>query len=266
MRRMTGRDESAVLEYLRDHVSECIYLYIDLQKYGTENPDVQFWCTWKGEKPDTVLMKYYDSFQIFSANEAWDVEETVRLLEEYPVTTICGKKSMIEELSARLPEYTAAYGVVVKEEDYREFPQFASIREAVPEDAVEIARLMCTDEEFGDNYEVETLTRQLADRMREKVGRSYVMWEDGKIVAHTGIFAENEEIAVESGLIVDAAYQSKFYGIIIHEYIKKQLLEEGKKLYGFRIKGRMKRCTKAANSDPVCGFYGKLTRRKESEG
>lgn len=266
MRRVTENEESTVLKYLQDHVSECIYLCIDLQKYGTKNPDALFWCSWENDEPDTVAMKYYDSFQIFSANEKWDTVSTAELIKEHPVMTISGKASMIEELSGLLPEYTAAYGVIVEEADYREFRQFETIREAVPEDAMEIARLMCTDQEFGDNYEIETLARQLADRMREKAGRSYVMWEDGKIVAHTAIFAENGEIAVESGLIVDAAYQSKFYGMIIHEYVKKQLAQEGKKLYGFRINDRMKRCTKAVDSDPVCGHYGKLTRRKENEG
>lgn len=266
MRQITGSDMNAILRYLQEHMSDCIYLYIDLQKYGTENPNVQFWCSWKGESPNTVLMKYYDSFQIFSAYEKWDIEETIKLLKEHPVTTISGKANMIEELSALLPEYISAYGVIVDEKDYREFEQFSSIREARPEDATEIARLMCTDEEFENNYKVEVLARQLADRIREKVGRSYIMREDGKIVAHTAIFAENEEVAVESGLIVDAAYQSRFYGMIIHEYIKKQMIKEGKKLYGFRIKERMKRCTKAVDSDPVCGHYGKLTWRSEHEG
>lgn len=266
MRQITGSDMNAILRYLQEHMSDCIYLYIDLQKYGTENPDVQFWCSWKGESPNTVLMKYYDSFQIFSAYEKWDIEETIKLLKEHPVTTISGKANMIEELSALLPEYISAYGVIVDEKDYREFEQFRSIREARPENAMEIARLMCTDKGFGSNYKVEILAQQLADRIREKVGRSYIMQEDGKIVAHTAIFAENEEIAIESGLVADTAYKSKFYGMIIHEYIKKQLAEEGKKLYAFRIKDRMKRCTRAAGSDSVCGYYGKLTRRKKHEG
>ena len=34
---------------------------------------------------------------------------------------------MIEELSGLLPEYTAAYGVIVEEADYREFRQFETI-------------------------------------------------------------------------------------------------------------------------------------------
>lgn len=266
MRQLTGRDVNVILKYLQEHISDCIYLYIDLQKYGTENPNVQFWCSWKGESPNTVLMKYYDSFQIFSAYEKWDIEETVKLLKEHPATTISGKENMIEELSALLPAYVSAYGVIVDEKDYREFEQFESIREARPEDAMEIAHLMCTDKEFGNTYKVEILAQQLADRIRENVGRSYIMQEDGKIVAHTAIFAENEEIAVESGLVVDTAYKSKLYGMIIHEYIKKQLTEEGKKLYAFRIKSRMKRCTRAGINDTVCGYYGKLTWRKEHEG
>lgn len=264
MKKITDSDLELIQNYLHANIEECIYLYIDIRKYGIGHPEVTFWFTEKEGKPDTVLMKYYDSFQIFSANEDWNLEETVELIKKFQVMTICGKRSMIEALSEKLNGYSVAYGVIVREGAYREFKQFSSITKAVPKDAMKIAELMCSDEEFNENYEVDVLAKQLEDRMREGVGRSYVLWEDEKIVAHIGVFAEDEEIAVDSGLIVDEAYKSKFYGMIIHEYLKKQLILEGKRVYGFRIKDSMKRCTKASG-DNVCGEYGKMTWRNENE-
>lgn len=265
MKKLEEKDFDRILNYLREHKTECIYLTIDLEKYGTKSPQVDFWYNETDGEPDTVLMKYYDSFQIFSANPNWNVEEAAEWIAQYEVTTICGKESMIRALSEKLSDYTPAYGVVVKQDTFREFRQFENIRSALPEDAMEIARLMCLDEEFDENYKLEVLAEQLADRMKEGVGRSYVMREDGRIVAHVSVFAENSDMAVVSGLIVAPEYAGKFYGMIIYEYVKMQLMQEGKTVYGFRIKDSMKRCAKAENG-AVCGGYGKLTRRnKENE-
>ncbi len=249
-----------ILAYLKSHLEECIYLTIDLEKYGYQCPEVEFWYTEKEGRPNTVLMKYYDSFQVFSADDKWEAEESAAFMERYHVQTICGKESMIKKLEERMTEYSAQYGIIVKEDTYKEFKQFELVREAEAEDAGEIANLMLTDEDFKMNYSLEELTKQLRDRMNDKMGRSYIIKEDGKIVAHTAIYAECGPAAVESGLIVHEDYKKKLYGMIIHEFIKKKLLSEGKTLYGFRIVDNMQRYAKALGLN-VCGYYGKLTRK-----
>lgn len=261
IKRLNKKDESKALEYLEKYFADCIYLCIDLKRYGTEHPEVLFWYSEAEGELNTVLMKYYDSFQIFSADQSWKAEEYAAFMERFHVTTINGNAEVIQKLDKCMKGYRAAYGVVVQEKKYKEFPQFSLISRAAKEDAGKIARLMCSDKEFGDNYTIEDLSRQLADRMREKIGRSYVLREDGKIVAHVGTFIEDEKIVVESGLIVDEAYKSKFYGLIVHEYLKKVIMEEGKTVYAFRIKDNMQRYTEAGNDD-VCGHYGKMTRRE----
>lgn len=250
-----------ILEYLKRHLEECIYLTIDLEKYGYQCPEAEFWYTEKEGRPDTVLMKYYDSFQIFSADEQWDAKESAELMGTYHVQTICGKESMIRKLEKHMEGYSAQYGIIVKEDSYREFKQFELVREAEAKEAGEIAELMLTDEDFKMNYSPEELTQQLRDRMNDKMGRSYVIKEDGKIVAHTAIYAECGPVAVESGLIVHEDYKKKLYGMIIHEFIKKKLLSEGKTLYGFRVVDNMQRYAKALGLN-VCGCYGKLTRKE----
>lgn len=260
MKKITCREEQEkVLIYLKKHLTECIYLTIDLEIYGFDHPEVVFWYDEKEGELETILMKYYDSFQIFSADEQWDASKSAEVIRPYEVMTICGKESMIVKLAKEMPEYKVQYGIVVKEDAFKEFKQFELIRDAKPEDAREIAELLLTDEDFGMNYSLEGLEKQLSDRMIEKKGRSYVLVEDDKIVAHTAIYAECEDVAVESGLIVHEDYKKKFYGMIIHEFIKKKLITEGKTLYGFRIVDNMQRYAKAVGMN-VCGHYGKMTR------
>lgn len=262
MRKMVENDLKAVKDYLYENLESCIYLYIDLQKYGLDNPNVTFWISEKDGKPYTVAMKYYDSIQVFCNDHEWDAEEMADLIKKYPVTTICGEESLIQKLSEKTGEYDTDYGIIVRAETYQEFDQFSDITKAEPKDAMQIAKLVCSDDDFGENYDVPVLAQQLADRMREGVGRSFVLWQDGEIAAHVAAFAETEEIAVLSGLIAKPEYRNKLYGMIIHEYIKKILLSEGKAVYAFRIKARMKRYAKATG-EKICGHYGKMTRRKE---
>lgn len=254
------RTQEVVLEYLKRHLEECIYMAIDLERYGYQYSEVEFWYTEKEDKLYTVLMKYYDSFQIFSSEDEWNDRESIEFMKQYHVRTICGKESIIKKLEKYMKEYDVQYGIIVREDTYRDFRQFEFIRAATPADAEEIAKLMCMDEDFRMNYSLEGLTQQLADRMNEGMGRSYVIVEDDQIVAHSAIYAECDQIAVESGLIVHEDYKKKLYGMIVHEFIKKVLLSEGKVLYGFRIVENMRRNARALDLN-ICGCYGKMTRK-----
>lgn len=265
MEKLTKERVPELTAYLRMHVEECIYLYIDLQVCGVDNPEVMFWFDENEKGVNTVVMKYYDSFQIFSAYEEWNAGDTRKLMEQYEVTTVCGKKSMIQRLEQDCRDtYGSAYGMIVNEKNYRELPGFDLVARADEKDAPEIAALMCTDEEFGMNYDTKTLTRQLAARIRDKAGISFIIRADGNIAAHAAVFAQYDDIAVESGLIVNPDYKDTFYGMIIHEYIKKYLIESGKRVFGFRIADHMVRYAKASRED-ICGYYGKLTKKRVRE-
>lgn len=265
MKQLTKERVPELTAYLRMYVEECIYLYIDLQVCGVDNPEVMFWFDENEKGINTVVMKYYDSFQIFSAYEDWNARETRQLLDQYEVTTVCGKRSMIERLEQDCREsYDSAYGMIVNEKSYREFSSFDQVETADEKDAPEIAALMCRDEEFGMNYDTETLSRQLAQRIRDKAGISFIIRKDGNIAAHAAVFAQYGDIAVESGLIVNPDYKDTFYGMVIHEYIKKYLILSGKQVFGFRIADYMVRYAKASRED-ICGYYGKLTKKRVRE-
>ncbi|MCI9109035.1 MAG: hypothetical protein HFI00_12710 [Lachnospiraceae bacterium] len=259
LKKLVQRDRDRVLSYLEKNFCDCIYLCIDLEKYGVGHPEVGFWYSERKGEPYLVFMKYYDSIQVFCADDNWKAEEYAEWMNQFSVTMIRGNARAIQKLEGYLEGYHTAYGITVHETEYREFPQFSMVERAGVEDAMEIARLMCADREFGENYTAENLAVQIRDRMIENVGRNFIIRENGKIAAHVGTFIENAKAAVESGLIVDEKYKNKFYGLIVHEYLKKITMQEGKLLYAFRINDAMQRYTRAAN-ESICGYYGKMTR------
>lgn len=250
-----------IIAFLEEYIDHCVYIYIDIVKYGLTHEHIKLWYTERGCKINTVAMKYYDSFQLFSVDVMLDKDKVCTLLRDNPVKTISGNYELIEVLAKNMQdEYEINYGVIVKEDKYREVPGFEKVEAATEKDCYEIAQLMCQDREFNSNYEVDILAEQLANRIKTGVGRSYIIREQEQIVAHVGVFAEAGNVVVESGLIADARYRNRFYGLIIHECLMKILLSEGKKVYGFRIKEEMKNCT-FATDEKVCGYYGKMTRR-----
>ena len=75
IKRLENNEVGKVLWFLEKHFSDCIFLYMDLKKYGVNHPDVNFWYSEKNGGPHTVLMKYYDSFQVYSSECDWQPEE-----------------------------------------------------------------------------------------------------------------------------------------------------------------------------------------------
>ena len=188
------------------------------------------------------------------------MDKICQLLEKYPVKTISGSENIIKEIAPRLSGcYDCNYGIVVKETRYKKLPGFEQVEEATINDCYDIACLMCEDEEFGRNYDVDVLTRQLADRIDTGMGKSYVLREEEKIVGHVATFAEVDDLVVLSGLIVSPLCKNRFGGIVLHEYLKSVYLEEGKFIYAFRIKDKMQRYEKSPGTI-ICGNYGKLTK------
>lgn len=253
-------DVNNIILFLKEHVDHCIYIYIDIVKYGVEHPDIKLWYSETNKGINSVLMKYYDSFQIYSLDVERDKKEICHILEDNPVKTISGNEEVIRTIEkCFLEAYVVNYGIVVKETKYKKLPGFDKVEPALISDCEAIAQLMCQDEEFGNNYEENELARQLKDRMQTGMGKSFVLRENGEIVGHVATFAEADDLVVQSGLIVSKKAKNPFSGLVLHEYMKGVSLENGKSVYAFRIKEEMKKYEKSPGT-VICGHYGKLTR------
>lgn len=251
-----------ILGLVKKDIARCLYLGIDLEVYGLDCPDVTFYYSETGGTIDLVVMHYYDSVRMFTPSGNWDVQECAEFIRPFRPMAVCGEKSMIERIQQFFRDYDAEYGIVIADTEYKKFPQFRLVSQAVEQDIPEITQLMCSTEEFSRNNTPEVLERQLRDRMRMGMGRDFIIRENGVIAAHTAIYAECGEAAVESGLVVHEDYKKKFYGLIIHEYIKKTLSEENKTLYGLRYNDGMQKNARAEKLD-VRAECGKLVPKKE---
>ena len=172
MRRAGQQDQGTILEYLKKSVAECIYMYIDILNYGVVSENIAVWLQEQDGQIELVVMKYFDSFQIYSQRKSIDTGQILALLQEHPVTMISARRDIIEQLEEVCSGYCAVYGAVFDVSHVRRAfrpmggtrPCALEVTEATAEDAAEIAELLCTDETFRVNYREDDLTRQLADR------------------------------------------------------------------------------------------------------
>ncbi len=252
------------LDTVKQNIGQCVYLAIDLETYGLDDPNVTFYYDEIDGELETLIMKYYDSIQMFSPNYNWDEKKYVEFIKSLSPIAVCARKDIIQKLENHFTEYFPEYGIVIADNKYMEFKQFNLVRQAEPGDARRIAELMYSSNEFRQNNTLDVLEKQLYDRMKSGLGRSFIIEEDGIIVAHTAIYAECGNVAIESGLVVHEDYKRKFYGMIIHEYIKKKLSLESKTLYGIRYNDNMQTNAKKEKLD-IRAECGRLILKNKGE-
>lgn len=277
MRRAVEQDKEAILAYLKKEVADCLYMYIDILNYGIASDNMTVWFQEQDGQIELVVMKYYDSFQLYSHKRGIDVAPILELMREHPVRMISARRDIIEQLASVCGDYSAAYGSVfdvshprlvvavdvpAKADTYAEAGEEEAIGAvlAAEADAKEIAELICTNASFDANYNVDNLAAQLAERIRTHTGRSAVIRIDGRIVAHVATYAEAEGIAVMSGLIVLPEYRNYGFIDILSAYLGGQLGKEGKTMYSFAISRKTIRYHRALFAE--CGEYGKLVKMR----
>lgn len=251
-----------ILQYLRKDIENCIYLYIDIYRYGVNNPYMKVWYEKKNDELSMVVMKYHHSFQIYSHLQSPQLDEVWKLMQQYQAAMISGREEIIRKLELLCEgEYFSTFGEILRLTNFYSFGcEDIIIEEATVDDALEIAQLICADDYYKEAYTIDELYEQLTDRMNTKMGRSFIIRDQGKVVAHNSISAETDDVAVAAMLLVDKKYRHTMYGIALEEFIVKKLNAEGKKLFGFSTnKKRKKQFERMGNK--VAATYGKLIKK-----
>lgn len=249
----------SLLPHLEEDIENCLYIYMDLVNGKKENADMDVWVQEKERRPELVLLRYHESFQIYSRSETAHTAAAVQIMERYQPKMISGPEAVIRSLAEQTSGvYRVEYGSVYEVCSERRLPGFLDVQRAVETDAAEIAHLIGMDQKLGGHYDEQNLAQQLRNRIRSGTGRSYIIRGDGRIVAHTAAYAETKKYAVISGTIVHPDYRDKGYYPIISSYIARALKQEGKRSYTFSITPQMMRYHDKI--DRKCGRYGKLTK------
>ena len=260
MQQATSENLDAIISYLKADIPNCIYLYIDITTYGVGNTNIKIWFDQDENGISLVLMKYFDSFQVYTRSENWDIDGVEKIIRQYGLSMISARKEMIEKLYERLSDqYHATYGVVFRLNHYRKTVKTDIVQRATEADVPEIVELMCDDEYYHDQYDPKELEAQLIERMRTGMGRNFIIRDHGKLVVHDATFAETDTFMVSSGFIVHRDYRSTYYCAIMEDFFINQIGNEGKDLYAFITEKRRIKFFQLMKNE-IVAQYGKLTK------
>ena len=243
--KVTEKELARVLEYYRQDRKNCLYSYIDLKKYGLDNPHLTVYmdrapgADSQAEKDlRCVLLQYYTGINVFSDKNDLDVPATAAFLAEKKPSMINGPLVTLEKLYPYFREnydFEAGYVTeLVEKPTHEEAESGGETQEVLPVEKAgeaelpEIAALICTDEGVGGTYTLEGLAAQLLERQRDGFGRNYFIRKNGRIVCHAGTYAEVDDLAVVSGVITAEDSRGQNLADRVVSKLNKELLAEGK--------------------------------------
>lgn len=255
------KDVLKILGYLKKGIQDCIYMYIDIKKYGLKNSAMKVWYdNDENGQLNIVVMKYHTSISLYSNEDDRDLKGVIELIKEYSPNSISAKKVFIEKIYFEMADvYDVMYGHILQLVKYPDFKKDYIVETAQDKDMLEIAKLVVSDVQIGAYYDVNDLAEQFKERRHSGMGRNYIIRENGRIVGHIATYAELDNIAVASGLIADPSYEGRLLlGPILEGYMIREMHKEGYTLFGFVTPRRSKMLVKYGNK--FVSEYGKLSK------
>ena len=224
-----AQDVPELLAYLEQDLKNCLYSYIDLKKFGIENPNLKVYFD-KEEKVNCTALKYYEGLQLFDAHGRMDAQETAGLIRNLNSHIVSSTVDVIEKLYPLLQDsYDMEQGFVTEMLALPEGTVSEDVRPAEPEEYDKIAELICSDQGVGGHYHPQELKQQLLTRLEEGFGRNYILKKDGEIIHHAATYAELDNLAVISGVITRDDWRGKGVGTLAVRKLCHDLIKEGKK-------------------------------------
>jgi uncharacterized protein len=257
--RATNDDKKAILDKLSKEISKNIYLYIDIYKYGVNSDFIKVWVQRKNNDINLVVMKYYDSFQLYATDDVTDYTSAIDLIMLYKPSMISGHSDIIHNIYPFVNSfYEEKFGYVLAQKYSNEISNVVVPELAKEQDMEEIANLICSDIGIGKHYNPDELKNQFIERYNNKMGRNYIIRRNNKIVAHLATYAEAPNVAVIGGLIVSPEFRGLGYAKILKTYLYNLLILEGKKVFLFCHDEEVLKIHLKCGGE-ICSEYGKLT-------
>ena len=254
----TEADLNEIRAFTERDVSKGVYMYIDVRKYGLNNPHMKLWVLRSANtnRINAVVMKYHDSMSIVADESVVDLGFFADLVNELKPTMVSGELELIKKAIPLLEaDYEVEEGWVYDITDYRLLESDVGIERAYLEDMAEAARLISEEWPYYDRADLEG---QLRQRLSEGMARNFKICKDGKMVAHICTYAEYAGIGVTAGLVVDEDYRDMPYGTFLESHLVDSMRNDGLKAYTFVTSKKRTRLFDAMGGKEL-SRYGKLT-------
>ena len=233
IRAVTEGDLHHLRPLIENNYEQCIYIYLDLFYSGSSLSEYPAYYSSTDGIVEWLLMEVDDTAQIMVIDYT-KLEELQVFIKNRGYKVVFGQSDIIHQLAEYLSYSKIVDGYIASLEKYNNkslnpthIPQF------IRKNFLEIARLICSDQNLAAVNNVDALAITLEKRSNLHYGRNCVIFENGLIVSHAATYAESDRIAVIGGVITEKTHRGKGYAKSVVSKLCEQLCAEGKKLYLF---------------------------------
>ena len=230
----TNNKIETVFDYIGEDYGKCLYIFIDMKKYGLDDENFNVWIQYDNDEICAVISEYYGGVQIYSKDEDLIVEEIVDFIKQKETNVLFAVKPVTDKIKELLPDYVQSTGIVgeLKELNIEPNPDAYS---ASLEELEEIVRIISEDEGIGKPYGFDSLYSQYYERKTTNFGRNIILRdeENSDIICHAGTYAEIPELAVVGGVITSLPYRGKGFSKGTVSALCSQLMSENKRIFSY---------------------------------
>jgi len=224
-------DRAEILRYLGEEKGKCLYMYMDILKFGLGHPEIDVWVQRNGCDILAVMMRYHNGLHIYARDAGCLSNEIVDLIKRERPTMICGEKYIVQGIADELPGYMAEYGVVSRLSVPVVKCTGCDVGMAQSADFPQVAQMLKEDDDYGAAFTSDELELQFRGRQESGLSRSYVLRCGGKVVAHVATGAECDAVATISGVVVRTDYRRQGLATKVMRALCADLQSEGKDVY-----------------------------------
>lgn len=234
-----NKQQEDVLGYIGDDYPKCLYLYLDIIKYGCSSDSTQTWIQYTDGEITAVALAYHTALHIFSRNNDLDSKEFRDLVKEIKPTIVISTAKTIKVIEPALSEmgFLSEFGHVGEWIGATNSTECGEVVEAENKDIPEVAKMLYEDDDIGASYVYEDLLKQMQERLDQGFVRSYVIRKEGKPVAHVGTGAETQNVCTIAYTITSQNYRGQGLARRLYNQACSILKKEGKRIFSVYYPG-----------------------------
>lgn len=222
-----------VLGYIGEDYPQCLYLYLDMIKYGCSSDLTRTWVQSKNGNKTAAILAYHTAIHIFSKNNDLDVSEICKLVVDVNPTMVNATAETIKKIEPELKKhgYVSEFGHIGEWTANPIDVNDSEIEEASEIDIPQVSRLLYEDDDIGASYIYEDLLKQMQERLGQGYVRSYVIHCEDEVIAHVGTGAETDNVCTIAYTITSPKYRGQGLAGRLYNYSCSKLKKEGKRIF-----------------------------------
>ena len=230
IRKISENEKDELMNQLKQDPSRTMFIYGDIQQNGLDTEYQEVWLDDHEGKIGLVLLRYHNNLVFYVFDRVYDYDGFKRLLDDPRISVMSGIKAQIDTLPQSLFEsfeFRTMYFCECKA--LKEENASTNVQKAKAKDVHYISESFDSIVEFSDyNTSLEERSKRMRDKIEMHKSRAYIIYEDGKVVAHANTAVETDVSVMIGSVFTLLEYRNKGLASQVVYALTKACLSEGK--------------------------------------